>query len=115
MLRNKLPDTFFCDLFCDEPRFEHPLLAGCQHFRVDKPRDVEDIPDCDMYGVGDDGNVIEDTSLMNDDSIPQDGVARRKHFSSASNLERYYFETDLVYTFDFVSILYCLVNLYFSR
>ena len=68
-----------------------------------------------MYGVGDDGNVIEDTSLMNDDSIPQDGVARRKFFSSVSNLERYYFETDLVYTFDFVSILYCLVNLYFSR
>ena len=100
-MRNKLPDTFFCDLFCDEPRFEHPLLAGCQHFRVDKPDDLGDLRGCDMYGVGDDGNVIEDTSLLNDGTIPQDGVARRKYFSSASNLERYYFETDLVYTFDF--------------
>lgn len=101
LLRHKLPETFDCDLLSNEPRFEHPLLAGCQSFRVDRPEDLEGLLDGDMYGVGDDGNVIEDTSLLEDDSIPQDGVARRKHFAKNSNLEMHYFEPDLVYTFDF--------------
>lgn len=38
---------------------------------------------------------------MEDDSVPSDGVARRKYFAKNSNLERYYFEPDLCYTFDF--------------
>lgn len=99
LLKHKLPETFDCDLFSKEPRFEHPLLAGCQYFRIDRPEDG--LPDNDMHGVGDDGNIIEDTSLLEDDSIPRDGVARRKHFAKSSNLERHYFEPDLVYTFDF--------------
>lgn len=101
LLKHKLPETFECDLFSDEPRFEHPLLAGCQHFRVDRPEDLEGLGDGDMHGFGDDGNLIEDTSLLNDDSVPADGVNRRKHFSKNANLERHYFEVDLVYTFDF--------------
>lgn len=101
LLKHKLPESFDCDLFSEEPRFEHPLLAGCQHFRVDRPEDVEGLPDGVVHGIGDDGNVMEDTSLLDDESIPQDGVARRKYFAKNCNLERYYFEPDLVYTFDF--------------
>lgn len=101
LLKHKLPETFDCDLLSDEPRFEHPLLAGCQYFRIDRPEDMERHSGDDFYGMGDDGNIIEDTSLLGDESVPQDGVARRKYFSKSSNLDRYYFEPDLVYTFDF--------------
>ncbi|KAL7550597.1 hypothetical protein ACHAWF_013818 [Thalassiosira exigua] len=100
LLKHKLPETFECDLFSDEPRFEHPLLAGCQHFRVDRPDDIKEL-DGNIHGVGTDGNVIEDTSLLADDSVPQDGVARRKYFAKNCNLEKYFFEPDLTYTFDF--------------
>ena len=102
LLRNKLPETFECELFCNEPRFEHPLLAGCQHFRVDHQQDLVGLPDNQLYGIGDDGNVIEDTTQINITSSCRDGVARRKFFSSNTNLEQFYFEPDdLVYTFDF--------------
>ena len=100
LLKNKLPETFECELFCNEPRFEHPLLAGCQHFRIDHQQDLVGLPDNQLHGIGDDGNVIEDTTLLQ--GVPQDGVARRKFFSSNTNLEQFYFEPDdLVYTFDF--------------
>ena len=102
LLKNKLPETFECELFCNEPRFEHPLLAGCQHFRVDHQQDLVGLPDNQLYGIGDDGNVIEDTTQINITSSCRDGVARRKFFSSNTNLEQFYFEPDdLVYTFDF--------------
>lgn len=55
----------------------------------------------EIYGVGQDGNVIENTSLLDDPTVPRDGVARRKYFSKGGNLERFYFETEFVYTFDF--------------
>jgi len=101
LLKNKLPETFECELFCNEPRFDHPLLAGCQHFRIDHQQDLVGLPDNQLYGIGDDGNVIEDTSTILQ-GVPQDGVARRKFFSSNTNLEQFYFEPDdLVYTFDF--------------
>lgn len=100
LLKNKLPETFDCDFFSEEPRFEHPLLAGCQHFRIDRPEDIGDLPGSEMHGIADDGNVIEDTHLL-DESIPQDGDGRRKYFAKSCNLERFYFEPDLVYTFDF--------------
>lgn len=100
LLKHKLPETFDCDFFSEEPRFEHPLLAGCQYFRIDHPEEVEDLPGSEVHGIGDDGNVIEDTHLL-DESIPQDGDGRRKYFAKSCNLERYYFEPDLVYTFDF--------------
>ncbi|KAL7515414.1 hypothetical protein ACHAXN_013103 [Cyclotella atomus] len=98
MLKHKLPETFECDLFCQEPRFEHPLIAGCQSFRVDRPENVDQN---DIHGIDNDGNIIEDTSLLSDPAVPQDGVARRKYFSKNCNLERFYFETEHVYTFDF--------------
>ncbi|KAL7541351.1 hypothetical protein ACHAXR_010849 [Thalassiosira sp. AJA248-18] len=101
MLKHKLPESFDCDLFSEEPRFEHPLLAGCQHFRVDRPEDIVGLDGGDMHGVGPDGNIMEDTRLLEDDSVPQNGVDRRKHFAKNSNLERHYFEPNLVYTFDF--------------
>ncbi len=103
LLKHKLPETFECDLFSDKPRFEHPLLAGCQHFRVDRPEDIDEMPDSHFYGIGEDGNVMENTFLLGDVEVPDDGVARRKYFSKTSNLEKYHFETDFVYTFDFFS------------
>jgi len=103
LLKHKLPDTFECELFSDEPRFEHPLLAGCQHFRVDRPEDIGGIPESHFYGVGEDGDIIENTILLGDVEVPQDGLARRKYFSKNSNLAKYHFETDFVYTFDFFS------------
>jgi len=76
------------------------LSSGCQHFRIDRPEDLEGLLDEDMHGVSEDGSVIEDTHLLEDDSVPQDGVARRKYFAKNCNLERYYFEPEFVYTFD---------------
>jgi hypothetical protein len=100
LLKNKLPEAFHCDLLSNEPMIEHPLLSGCQHFRIDRPEDLEGLLDEDMHGVSEDGSVIEDTRLLDDDSVPQDGVARRKYFAKNCNLERYYFEPEFVYTFD---------------
>lgn len=91
----------FSDLFSDNPIFEHPLMAGCQHFRVDRPEDIEGLPEDEIYGVGEDGNVIENTLLLDNANIPQDGVGRRKYFSKNCNLEQFYFEPQFVYTFDF--------------
>lgn len=110
LLRSRLPQTFEMDLFTERPRFEHPLLAGCQKFRIDRLEDVEGLPGSEMYGVGEDGNVIEDSSLLNDDSVPSDGVARRKFFSVTSNLEKHYFELDLVYTFDFYANFFSAIR-----
>ena len=100
LLKSKLPEAFHCDLLSDEPRIEHPLLSGCQHFRIDRPEDLEGVLDEDMHGIGEDGNVIEDTRLLGDDSVPQDGIARRKYFAKNCNLERFHFEPGFVYTFD---------------
>jgi hypothetical protein len=57
----------------------------------------------ELHGIGEDENVLEDTSLLNDGNIPPDGAGRRKFFSKSSNLSRYFFEPDYVYTFDFYS------------
>lgn len=86
-------------MFSEEPKFEHPLLAGCQSFRIDRPEDIRD--ENSIHGVGEDGNVIEDISILNDLTVPEDSVARRKYFSKISNLEKFHFETDFIYTFDF--------------
>jgi hypothetical protein len=57
----------------------------------------------ELHGLGADGNIKEDTSLLHDDNIPKDGAGRRKFFSKESNLSRFFFEPDMVYTFDFFS------------
>ncbi|KAL3781224.1 hypothetical protein HJC23_003541 [Cyclotella cryptica] len=101
LLKHKLPETFECDLFSEQPKFEHPLLAGCQSFRIDRLDHIKDRHE--IHGIGEDGNVIEDTSLLEDSGVPDDGVARRKYFAKNSNLERFFFETEFVYTFDFYS------------
>ena len=104
MLKSKLPDSFECDFLSDAPFFQHPLLAGCQHFRIDKANDLNKSSTQDeLHGLGADGNIKEDTSLLNDDNIPKDGAGRRKFFSKQSNLSRFFFEPDMVYTFDFFS------------
>lgn len=100
MLKNKLPDSFECDFLAEEPYFLHPLLAGCQHFRIDE---IKENKRDELHGISSDGEVIEDTTLLNDDNIPQDGAGRRKFFSNSSNLCQYFFEPDLMYTFDFYS------------
>eukprot|EP00986_Skeletonema_menzelii_P020590 scaffold31714_cov148-Skeletonema_menzelii.AAC.4 len=101
MLKHKLPESFECDFLAEKPFFRHPLIAGCQHFRIDKVTDFS--AEDELHGISTDGNVIEDTCLLNDAKIPQDGAGRRKFFSKNSNLSRFYFEPDLMYTFDFYS------------
>ena len=103
MLKHKLPDSFDCDFSSDKPYFEHPLLSGCQHFRIDEAAELADVKENELHGIGPDGNVIEDTSLLGDDEIPKDGAGRRKYFSKQSNLKRYIFDTSRIYTFDFYS------------
>lgn len=100
LLKSKLPEAFECDLLSGQPHFEHPMLSGCQGFRVDRPEDLVGLPNDNMHGIGADGNLIEDTSLLSDTAIPRDAIARRKYFAKTSNLEKYYFEPDFVYTFD---------------
>ena len=100
LLKSKLPEAFECDLLSGRPHFEHPMLSGCQGFRVDRPEDLVGLLNDDMHGIGTDGNLIEDTSLLGDSAIPRDAITRRKYFAKTSNLEKYYFEPDFVYTFD---------------
>jgi len=100
LLKSKLPEAFECDLLSGQPHFEHPMLSGCQGFRVDRPEVLVGLLNDDMHGFGADGNLIEDTSLLGDTAIPRDAIARRKYFAKTSNLEKYYFEPDFVYTFD---------------
>jgi hypothetical protein len=99
-----LPDSFECDFLTDKPSFHHPLLAGCQHFRIDKAEDLSNIATEDeLHGIGADMNVQEDTALLNDENIPRDGPGRKRFFSKSSNLSRFFFEPALIYTFDFYS------------
>jgi len=101
LLKNKLPETFECDLFTNNPRFEHPLITGCQFFRVDKPEDVNEFNSDILFGQDNKGEINEDSSLLGDPSVPKDAQGRKKFFSQKHNLERFYFEPGLGYTFDF--------------
>jgi hypothetical protein len=103
------------DLFAKEPRFEHPLICGCQNFRVDTISSYEAVEGDRLLGEGERGEIIEDCSLLhrcnhNDNGIDDDlqvvpqcsPEKRRKFFCNKENLEKYYFEPhDYVYTFDF--------------
>ena len=96
------------DLFSESPKFEHPLLAGCQYFRIDdddaddrRSSSKENDSILQLRGENDKGEIIEDTALLNDSTVPKDSEGRRKYFAKQENLEKYYFETDYVYSFDF--------------
>ena len=97
--------TFFqyttkSDLFADKPRFEHPLICGCQYFRVDSISSFNEVKADKLLGEGARGEIIEDCSLLGD-AIPKCPEKRRKFFCKQENLQNYYFEPAYVYTFDF--------------
>eukprot|EP00957_Ditylum_brightwellii_P135178 10306421-Ditylum_brightwellii.AAC.1 len=77
----------YSDLLSEEPRFEHPLIAGCQCFRVDRieafGETSEGIPFEEIF----EKKLVEDTRLLGDSRIPQESDARRKFFSKKKNLE----------------------------
>jgi len=100
LLKSRLPDSFECDLESGEPKFEHPLLAGCQLFRIDDPQRSR-VPDIASFHFK--SELMEDSSLLGDASVPQESQARRKYFSQTENLSKFYFEPGLIYTFDFYS------------
>lgn len=85
-------------MFSETPQFEHPLLAGCQSFRIDHPEKLDYNDTQCLIGANERGDIIEDTSLLNDPSIPEDSVSRKKFFSKTENLEKYFFETEYIYT-----------------
>lgn len=95
--------SFHSDLLDEEPRFEHPLICGCQYFRVDHISSLNTSNTDSQYkllGEGEKGEVMEDCSLLGNE-IPSSSEKRRKFFCKQENLEKYYFETDHIYTFDF--------------
>jgi len=67
-------------------------VAGCQAFRVDH---------IDDRSLDSENRIEEDTTLLADPSIPKGAEKRKIFFSKKTNLERFHFETDLLYTFDF--------------
>jgi len=106
LLKSRLPDSFVCDLFSETPRFEHPLVTGCQFFRVDRVEDIDseyfdNHNHCRIWGQSETGEIIEDLSLLNDPAIPKNAEKRRKYFNKKENIEKFFFEPDLVYSFDF--------------
>lgn len=101
LMRSRLPENFEIDLFADKPRFEHPLINGCQYFRVDKLSSLDGVSDDKLFGEGEQGTIVEECSLLGP-AVPKSSEKRRKFFSKQENLEKYYFEPDeYVYTFDF--------------
>jgi len=95
LLASKLPPAFLCDVFSQEPYFLSPLVNTCQGFRVE--RRGEERP---VEGEERDGwNVKEETGLLGAE-VPDEPERRRRFFAKRENLERFYYEPDLVYTFD---------------
>jgi len=73
------------------------IFSKLKGFAVEKPEEAQDI-------FGDPSlrwAIREDTSLLNDPDVPTNGDKRRKYFGIQENLEKYHFEKDLVYTFDY--------------
>lgn len=99
LLKNRLPDVFDSRLGADEPIFEHALINGCQHFRIDDPG--RSGPMFDLFTGAKDGNIVEDTSLLNDPNVPKDSEKRKRYFSKLENLQKFYYEPEYVYTFNF--------------
>lgn len=88
------------DLYADKPRFEHSLVAGCQCFRVDRVESLLDVQGYMLVGESDRRDIIEDTTILGG-SIPRSSEGRRKFFSKKKNLEQFFFEPHLLYSFEF--------------
>jgi len=92
-----LPPTFKHDVFSETPFFLSPLLCTCQGFAVERPGEQQDV-----FGLPEHRWAIqENTLLLDDPDVPKNGDKRRKYFGHQANLEKYHFEPDLVYTFDY--------------
>ena len=96
LLRSKLPPTFIKDVFCDTPYFLSPLVNTCQGFAVETDETKQNV----FGSPKNRWSIVEDTKLLGPE-VPRDSEKRRKYFAVASNLEKYWFEPDLFYTFDY--------------
>ena len=96
LLSSKLPPTFQQDVFSDAPYFLSPLVNTCQGFACEREGEVQDV-------CGSESNkfAVNENTLMLGDEVPRDGQKRRKFFARAENLERFWFEPDVTYTFDY--------------
>jgi len=90
------------DLFAQKPRFEHPLICGCQGFRIDEAVDANLYLPHQLMGEDEHGKIIENTQILGHE-VPKSSERRRKYFSKHENLEKYYFEPAYIYTFEFYS------------
>ena len=89
------------NLFGSKPKFEHPLITGCQGFRMDRPDCcLAGLEEHELFGQSEDRVIIENSSLLGPE-VPRSSEGRRDFFSRRENLQKYYFETDYIYTFEF--------------
>lgn len=94
LIKHRLPPGNSIDLFGDEPHFLSPFINDQQTVCVTDPSKGETPPDIAAH------ELPEDMRHAGHE-IPDERWARRKYFSKQANLEKYYFEPGLVYTFDF--------------
>ena len=78
----------------DKPYLLSPLASAAQKIIVSRPGDEPSVSKNIYYSE-------EDMSLQSKDFENMDRIRRRAYLSKRANLNKYYFETDLVYTFDF--------------
>jgi hypothetical protein len=89
-------------LFAQKPRFEHPLICGCQGFRIDEGHADLHAPH-QLIGEDEHGQIIENTQILGKE-VPKSSERRRNYFSKLENLKKYYFEpATYIYTFEFYS------------
>jgi len=93
LLRSRLPNTFKCDAFQEQPYFLSPLISTSQCFRADRS-DPQDVTALEIY---------EENRLLGeafaDGAISSE--ARKKFFSNQETLAQYTFDPNVTYTFDY--------------
>jgi hypothetical protein len=82
------------DLKGTKPYFLSPLVCTAQRIVISKPGEEPGI----SYGIG---SIEENMSLLGPSFPKMSSHKRKAYFSKKENLKQYYFEPDLVYTFDF--------------
>mmetsp|Transcript_4835 Transcript_4835/g.6229 ORF Transcript_4835/g.6229 Transcript_4835/m.6229 type:complete len:728 (-) Transcript_4835:265-2448(-) len=93
LLKPRLPKSFESDLFGQKPYFLSPLVLTAQKMRADRgePQAVTDFEIEEEMGL-----ILGEQYIgKNDDK------GRKKTFGGAGALANTYFDTDLVYTFDY--------------